>query len=173
MSLISTYCYPHPISIKIPLYPFIWLFSTKTTFFFEHFEFKNAILIKSTFHRKMDDFDQKSTFHQKMDDFDQKSTFHRKWKILIEKALFTGNGRFWLIFDSKMTNISANNGLNNLTPSDRAKLAENRQVMKAYLISKLVAPRYEVDESGRINPEHFKKGHLGSTEYHQRQRTVQ
>jgi len=37
----------------------------------------------------------------------------------------------------------------------------------------LVAPRYDVDESGRINPEHFKKGHLGSTEYHQRQRTVQ
>ena len=72
-----------------------------------------------------------------------------------------------------MTYILANNGLNNLTPSDRAKLAENRQVMKAYLISKLVAPRYEVDESGRINPEHFKKGHLGSTEYHQRQRTVQ
>lgn len=65
--------------------------------------------------------------------------------------------------------LQSNNGLNNLTPSDRAKLAENRQVMKAYLISKLVAPRYEVDESGRINPEHFKKGHLGSTEYHQRQ----
>ena len=76
-------------------------------------------------------------------------------------------------FYRKITYFLANNGLNNLTPSDRAKLAENRQVMKAYLISKLVAPRYEVDESGRINPEHFKKGHLGSTEYHQRQRTVQ
>ena len=96
-----------------------------------------------------------------MDDFGQKSTFQGK------------TDHFVRFFDSKMTNISANNGLNNLTPSDRAKLAENRQVMKAYLISKLVAPRYEVDESGRINPEHFKKGHLGSTEYHQRQRTVQ
>ena len=100
-------------------------------------------------------------------------TFRIEIRDFDQKTLFPGKGRFWPVFNPKMTNILANNGLNNLTPSDRAKLAENRQVMKAYLISKLVAPRYEVDESGRINPEHFKKGHLGSTEYHQRQRTVQ
>ena len=88
----------------------------------------------------------------------------------VPNSIFTWK---WQIFTGKWPIFLANNGLNNLTPSDRAKLAENRQVMKAYLISKLVAPRYEVDESGRINPEHFKKGHLGSTEYHQRQRTVQ
>jgi hypothetical protein len=44
--------------------------------------------------------------------------------------------------------------------------------MRAYLISKLVAPRYDVDTDGKINPEHFKKGHLGSEDMEQRQRTV-
>ena len=64
------------------------------------------------------------------------------------------------------------NALQSLSPSDRAKIAENRQVMRAYLISKLVAPRYDVDHDGKINPEHFKKGHLGSDDMEQRQRTV-
>lgn len=61
------------------------------------------------------------------------------------------------------------NALQSLSPSDRAKIAENRQVMRAYLISKLVAPRYDVDTDGKINPEHFKKGHLGSEDMEQRQ----
>jgi len=61
------------------------------------------------------------------------------------------------------------NALQSLSPSDRAKIAENRQVMRAYLISKLVAPRYDVDTDGKINPEHFKKGHLDSEEMEQRQ----
>jgi len=61
------------------------------------------------------------------------------------------------------------NALQSLSPSDRAKIAENRQVMRAYLISKLVAPRYDVDHDGKINPEHFKKGHLGSDDMEQRQ----
>ena len=75
---------------------------------------------------------------------------------------------------NKKINFSAGgeNALQSLSPSDRAKIAENRQVMRAYLISKLVAPRYDVDTDGKINPEHFKKGHLGSEDMEQRQRTV-
>ena len=60
--------------------------------------------------------------------------------------------------------------MSSLTPAERAKLTENRQVMRAYLISKLVAPRYDVDREGKIEAEHFKKGHLGAEKFHQRQR---
>jgi hypothetical protein len=62
--------------------------------------------------------------------------------------------------------------INSLSPAERIKLTENKQAMRAYLISKLVAPRYDVDHDGKIEAEHFKRGHLGADKYHQRQRSV-
>lgn len=65
--------------------------------------------------------------------------------------------------------LNSEMNINSLTPAERIKLSENKQAMRAYLISKLVAPRYDVDHDGKIEAEHFKKGHLGAEKYHQRQ----
>lgn len=66
--------------------------------------------------------------------------------------------------------LQAESSLNNLSPGDRARLAENRQVMKAYLISKLVAPRYAVDNTGKILPElNSDNGHMDRFEFNDRQ----
>lgn len=66
--------------------------------------------------------------------------------------------------------LQAESNLNQLSAGDRARLAENRQVMKAYLISKLVAPRYGVDQSGKIIPETcLSDRHLDRFEFHERQ----
>lgn len=58
--------------------------------------------------------------------------------------------------------------LQNLSTLDRSRLSENRHVMKAYLISKLVAPRYEVT-NGNIAQQHNKTTHIGRSEFHERQ----
>jgi hypothetical protein len=59
--------------------------------------------------------------------------------------------------------------MSQLSAGDRARLAENRQVMRAYLISKLVAPRYSVDDQGRILPDNpGKTGHMHREEFHER-----
>jgi hypothetical protein len=50
--------------------------------------------------------------------------------------------------------------IHQLTAADRTKLSENRQIMRAYLISKLVAPRYEIDTTGRVSSQHNQKGHF-------------
>jgi len=65
--------------------------------------------------------------------------------------------------------LNSEMNINSLTPAERIKLTENKQAMRAYLISKLVAPRYDVDHDGKIEAEHFKRGHLGADKYHQRQ----
>jgi len=66
--------------------------------------------------------------------------------------------------------LQAESTLSNLSAGDRARLAENRQVMKAYLISKLVAPRYAVDNTGKILPElNADTGHINRFEFNDRQ----
>lgn len=66
--------------------------------------------------------------------------------------------------------LQAESNVNQLSAGDRARLAENRQVMRAYLISKLVAPRYHVDPQGKIMPENGQsKGHMDRFEFHERQ----
>lgn len=63
--------------------------------------------------------------------------------------------------------LSAEGNLNSLTLSERTHIAENRQVMKAYLISKLVAPKYQI-EDGKINMQK-NVGHLDRFEHYNRQ----
>ncbi|CBY09738.1 unnamed protein product [Oikopleura dioica] len=63
--------------------------------------------------------------------------------------------------------LSAEGNLNSLTLSERTHIAENRQVMKAYLISKLVAPKYQI-EDGKINMQK-NIGHLDRFEHYNRQ----
>ena len=63
--------------------------------------------------------------------------------------------------------ILAEGNLNSLTLSERTHIAENRQVMKAYLISKLVAPKYQI-EDGKINMQK-NVGHLDRFEHYNRQ----
>lgn len=66
--------------------------------------------------------------------------------------------------------LQAESNINQISAGDRARLAENRQVMRAYLISKLVAPRYNVDTHGRIMPEHPDRvGHIDRSQFHERQ----
>ena len=57
-----------------------------------------------------------------------------------------------------------------MTSSERSQIAENRQVMKAYLISKLVAPKYRV-EDGKINMQK-NVGHLDRFEHFHRQEAM-
>lgn len=65
--------------------------------------------------------------------------------------------------------LQAESSMSQLSAGDRARLAENRQVMRAYLISKLVAPRYSVDDQGRILPDNpGKTGHMHREEFHER-----
>lgn len=65
--------------------------------------------------------------------------------------------------------LQAESNLTQLSAGDRARLAENRQVMRAYLISKLVAPRYSVDTHGKMLAEQPRRGHLDRFEFHERQ----
>ena len=64
----------------------------------------------------------------------------------------------------------AEGNLSSLTSSERSQIAENRQVMKAYLISKLVAPKYRV-EDGKINMQK-NVGHLDRFEHFHRQEAM-
>ncbi|CAG5086363.1 Oidioi.mRNA.OKI2018_I69.PAR.g11189.t1.cds [Oikopleura dioica] len=66
--------------------------------------------------------------------------------------------------------LAAEGNLSSLTSSERSQIAENRQVMKAYLISKLVAPKYRV-EDGKINMQK-NVGHLDRFEHFHRQEAM-